>query len=170
MELRMAQGDDLAPLKAMYGALVRHMDASGLRIWDQVYPCEFLAADIRRRALYVLTEGAALLAAFALCPSHSGAGSVRWNSPGGGALYLDRLGVHPGHLRRGLGGAALEQAAMQAQGLGADTLRLFVVDTNAPAIALYRKCGFSQAEGSYDERIDDDLVLRQFGFERTTAP
>lgn len=34
-----------------------------------------------------------------------------------------------------------------------------------PAINLYLKNGFRQVDGIYEERIDDDLTLREYGFE-----
>ena len=36
-------------------------------------------------------------------------------------------------------------------------------------INLYVKNGFKKADGVYDEVIDDDLVLHEFGFERMAA-
>ena len=47
----------------------------------------------------------------------------------------------------------------------AEYLRLFVVDINEPAVHLYRKNGFAQAEGIYEEKFDD-FVLREYGFEK----
>ena len=55
------------------------------------------------------------------------------------------------------------------QELGAEYVRLFVVDINKPAIHLYMKNGFEQADGIYDEVIDDDLVLHEYGFEIKTS-
>ena len=49
---------------------------------------------------------------------------------------------------------------------GVEYLRLFVVDINKPAINLYIKNGFKKAEGIYDEIIDDNLTLHEYGFER----
>ena len=43
------------------------------------------------------------------------------------------------------------------------------MDINEPAINLYVKNGFKKAEGVYDEVIDDDLVLHEYGFERMAA-
>ena len=45
-------------------------------------------------------------------------------------------------------------------------MRLFVVDINEPAINLYIKNGFARVDGVYDEVIDDEFVLHEFGFER----
>ena len=44
-------------------------------------------------------------------------------------------------------------------------LRLLVVDINKPAIDLYFKNGFRRVDEIYEERIDDDLILREYGFE-----
>nr|WP_246615500.1 hypothetical protein [Clostridium thailandense] len=44
-------------------------------------------------------------------------------------------------------------------------LRLFVVDINKPAINVYLKNGFKQVDGIYEEKIDDGLILREYGFE-----
>ncbi|HBC92713.1 MAG TPA: GNAT family N-acetyltransferase, partial [Pelotomaculum sp.] len=44
-------------------------------------------------------------------------------------------------------------------------LRLFVVDINVPAINLYLRNGFRQVDGIYEEKIDDNFTLREYGFE-----
>ena len=94
---------------------------------------------------------------------------MRWSDEQGKALYIDRFGVNVDYLRRGIGSIALNMAVAQAGELGAEYLRLFVVDINEPAINLYVKNGFKKADGVYDEVIDDDLVLHEFGFERMAA-
>ena len=48
-------------------------------------------------------------------------------------------------------------------------LRLFVVDENYPAINLYKKTGFEKVDGIYDEVINNDFVLHEFGFEIKTS-
>ena len=59
----------------------------------------------------------------------------------------------------------IDKAKEVAQNCGAEYLRLFVVDINVPAIHLYIKNGFIRANGIYDEVIDKDLVLHEYGFE-----
>ena len=59
----------------------------------------------------------------------------------------------------------LERAKDTAKDLGAEYLRLFVVDINTPAIQLYLKNGFTRGAGVYDLIIDNDLVLQEYGFE-----
>lgn len=169
MKLRLAEMADLPQLKAVYKEIIRNMDENGVPIWDEIYPCEFFSEDIERNRLYVLTEEENIVSAFALCSSASGADCVRWSDEQGKALYIDRFGVNVDYLRRGIGSIALNMAAARAGELGAECLRLFVVDINEPAINLYVKNGFKKAEGVYDEVIDDDLVLHEYGFERMAA-
>jgi len=52
-----------------------------------------------------------------------------------------------------------------AFGTYAKYLRLFVVDINKPAIKVYLKNGFRQVDGLYEERVDAELILREYGFE-----
>lgn len=59
----------------------------------------------------------------------------------------------------------LEKAKEVAKNLGAEYLRLFVADINEPAIQLYIKNGFTKGIGVYNEVIDDDLILHEYGFE-----
>lgn len=165
MEFRRAVEGDLPQLTAVYRQIIAHMERQGICIWDEVYPCSFFGEDIAQNRLYLLAEGAEILAAFALCTSNDGAGEITWGGGQEKALYLDRLGVNAAHRGKGLGAAALRYAALLAGEMGAKYLRLFVVDCNEPAIRLYQKSGFRQAEGVYDEVIEDDLVLHEFGFE-----
>lgn len=158
--------DDLAPIKKMYGKIIANMDANQINIWDDIYPCEFFKEDITNERLYLLVdEQGAMMAAFALCGESDGAGSVEWEKKDARALYLDRLGVHADYMRKGIGQAALQQAALLAGQRGAEYLRLFVVAENEPAIRLYQKAGFKQAAGMYDEVINEDLTLHEYGFE-----
>ena len=48
---------------------------------------------------------------------------------------------------------------------GADYLRLFVVDSNLPALSLYAADGFSRVEGINIEQINDGPKLIEYGFE-----
>ena len=59
----------------------------------------------------------------------------------------------------------LNKAKVISKNLGANYLRLFVVDINEPAISLYIKNGFKRVKGMYEERFDDGFVLYEFGYE-----
>lgn len=164
MDLRLAQTGDLPALKAMYKKIICRMEQDGIPIWDEVYPCAFFEEDIEKGRLYVLTQGREIAAAFALCETDGGEPALSWKDPRGRALYLGRLGVSVDHLRQGVGSAALRSAMALAQEKGAEFLRLLVVDIDLPAIDLYRKNGFCQADGVHVQRFDD-VVLHEYGFE-----
>ena len=165
MEIRLAVSGDLSRLRAFYLDVVRQMEAQQLFLWDEIYPCCALEEDIAHARLHLLLENGRLLAAFALSPSHDGWDQISWQEPQAPACYLDRLAVSPRCQRQGLGLETLRQAAALAQAQNARFLRLFAANENIPAIRLYQKAGFRQGTGIYEEVIDQDLVIRQLGFE-----
>lgn len=162
---RRAVMQDLPQVKAVYENIVRHMLHRGLSIWDEWYPCMVFEEDIRRRRLYLLLDENGIAAAFALSDTNAGADAVGWRHTGRKALYLERLGVCVGRLGQGLGSRMLGKAKETARLSGAGTLRLFVAESNAPAIRLYEKNGFTKAAGVYEEAIDGGAVLRETGWE-----
>lgn len=63
--------------------------------------------------------------------------------------------------RQGFGAPALAKARETARMQGFECLRLFVADSNIPAIHL-----FARAAGHYDEVFADDCsALREYGYE-----
>ncbi|BCN30929.1 GNAT family N-acetyltransferase [Anaeromicropila herbilytica] len=165
MNLRLANSNDLSKLKAMYGKIIDNMNRNNIAIWDEIYPCEFFSNDIENNRLYVLIESNDIVAAFALCESNDGESYVKWENAHEKALYLDRFGVNVNYSRRGIGSIMLKHAITLTKQKNAKYLRLFVVDINQPAINVYLKNGFRQVDGIYEERIDDDLTLHEYGFE-----
>jgi len=59
-----------------------------------------------------------------------------------GAPLVTHLMTHPHYKRRGLGTSALLSSANALIKQGWSSLSLYVTDSNAPALALYRKLGF----------------------------
>ena len=165
MNFRLAVMQDLPRLKAMYEDIIQNMNNNQIQIWDDIYPCEFFDEDIKNNRLYVLYSNEELISAFVLCDTNLGEKSVEWQDNQRKSLYLDRLGVNVNYSRMGIGSLMLNKAKEVAQKCGAEYLRLFVVDINVPAIHLYIKNGFIRANGIYDEVIDKDLVLHEYGFE-----
>jgi ribosomal protein S18 acetylase RimI-like enzyme len=165
MDFRLAVMQDLPRLKAVYHEIIQNMNDHQIEIWDEVYPCEFFEEDIKNQRLYVLYDKNELVSAFALCGTNSGEKSVNWINHAGKALYIDRLGVNVNDSGKGIGSFMLTKAREVAKTLGAEYLRLFVVDINEPAIRIYTKNGFTKAIGVYDEVIDDDLILHEYGYE-----
>lgn len=166
MEARLAVMSDLPQIKDMYQEIIENMNENGIRIWDEIYPCEFFQNDIENNQLYLLEGFNEIFAAFALCRSNPGSKKVRWAGRHASALYIDRLGVNVNYLKRGIASIAIEKAVQLSKAAGAEYLRLFVVDENYPAIRLYEKNGFQKAIGIYDEVICENLILHEFGYER----
>ncbi len=165
MEIRLATTQDLPALKEMYRRVVERMVQSGLEIWDDVYPVEFLKDDVAVGNLYFAEEDGRPIAAFVLSTNHASAGSIQWNLPSESVIYLDRLAVSVEYSRQGVGKQMLSAAAALAKEKGYTALRLFVVDNNLPALRLYQRAGFQQAEGCLVEVFEDGFTLREFGFE-----
>lgn len=168
MNFRLAKMDDLPQLKEVYEKIIDHMNKANIQIWDEIYPCEFFRGDIENHRLYILTENNEIAAAFALCDSNPGEGHVKWENSHDKAFYIDRLGVNVNYLKQGIGSLMLRKAIALAGEKNARYLRLFVVDINEPAINLYIKNGFEKVDGIYNEIIDDDFALHEFGFEIKT--
>lgn len=165
MELRLANEGDLSQLKIMYKKIVAQMNANNIEIWDEIYPSEFLSEDINQKCLYVLIDQETIAGAFALSDTNPGEYAMQWENKQAKAFYIDRFGVNADYLKRGLGSLMLKEAIALAKEKEAEYLRLFVVDINIPAIHLYKKNGFIQAEGVLEEKIDDELTLWEYGFE-----
>jgi ribosomal protein S18 acetylase RimI-like enzyme len=165
MDFRLAVIQDLPRIKAIYKDIIQNMNDNQIEIWDDIYPCEFFEKDIKNKQLYVLYDNIEIVSAFVLCSTNSGEKSMNWKDNAGKALYIDRLGRNVNYSGKGIGSYMLTKARETAKSLGAEYLRLFVVDINEPAIRLYTKNGFTKATGVYDEVIDDDLVLHEYGYE-----
>ena len=166
IRIRRAAFSDLPAAKEMYAALVARMDQEGWGVWDETYPRDFVEKDIERDQFYLLLEGDRLVGAFALPAHDNGEGDVPWQEPSAPARYLYRFGIAAEYGGRGLGRLALERIGELARGLGAGYLRLYVAHENEPAIALYRKAGFSQLPGEFGEVLEDGTRLFEYAFEK----
>lgn len=165
MEFRLAQMQDLPGLNTSYREVIEQMHRDGLHIWNEFYPFELFEEDIARKRLYVLTVGVEIVSAFALCETNSGEQAISWANPGGKAMYIDRFAVNPRYSGRGIGGHMLKYAGEMAKNKGAEYLRLFVVDSNLPAIRAYEKNCFIRVPGVYREEIRPGEFLCEFGYE-----
>ncbi len=166
MNFRMAEINDLQEIKKVYNNIIADMDNKGISIWDEVYPCEFFEGDIGNNNLYAMfDDNGCMVSAFAIISGNDGDDKVKWKSSSEHPLYIDRFGVNPHYAGKGVGKAMLKKAAEIAKERGADSLRLFVVDINTPAVSLYEKAGFIKADGVYYEKIDEKLILAEYGYE-----
>ena len=168
MNFRFAEMDDLAQLKSVFEKIIEKMNAENGRIWDDVYPCCCFEEDIKNRRLYVLEDDGVILSAFALwaLEPDDERNALIWESDPAKALYFGRFGVNVDSRKSGIGSIMIANAAAAARDKGAEYLRVFVAEKNKPAIHFYLKNGFEKTNVIYDEALDDDFVLRQFGFEK----
>lgn len=165
-KFRLATLRDLPILKQMYMDIIADMYNHAIYIWDDIYPCVMFEDDIKNKRIYILQDGETIVSAFSISFESAGAKSVKWKYSLQNSIYMDRLGVNVNYARKGIGSRMLSECENIAQNMNAETLRFFVVDYNEPAIRLYEKCGFSKAEGTYEEVIDKDLVLHEYGYEK----
>lgn len=168
MHFRLAEISDLAQLKSVFKKITEKMNAENGRIWDDTYPCEFFETDIKNRRLYVLTEEGVILSAFALweLEPDDERNELHWENDPAKALYFGRFGVNVDYRKGGIGSLMIANAADAAKAGGAEYLRVFVAEKNKPAISFYLKNGFEVTDIIYDEVLDEDFVLRQFGLEK----
>lgn len=130
MDFRLAAIDDLQQIKIVYKEIIKSMDDNQIQIWDDIYPCDFFEEDIKNNRLYILMNNNEIVSAFVLCDKNAGEKSVEWKCDCCKVLYLDRFGVNVNYLRKGIGSLMLRKAKETAKKLGAEYLRLFVVDIN----------------------------------------
>jgi ribosomal-protein-alanine N-acetyltransferase len=79
------------------------------------------------------------------------------------AAEIENLVVDQGHRRQGIGAALVAECAQWAARAGATTLRLEVRASNAVALALYHRCGFSAAgvrRAYYSAPVEDAVLLQ----------
>ena len=165
MEFRLAVLNDLVQIKDMYRQIVKSMNENNIQIWDDIYPCVFFENDIKNNQMYLLIDNNEIISAFVLCNTNAGEKEVRWSHDAGKSIYFDRLGVNIKYSNKGIGSLMIDKAKEIAKSLGCESLRLFVVDINIPAIKFYIKNGFEKADGMYDEVFDDGFVLHEYGYE-----
>ena len=146
--LRAATVEDLPAALGAYDAVLTHLETTtNYPLWKRgVYPAP---ADVERwiagGELFLLEAGGAVVGVEVL--NHvSGAGADSpWlvEAEGEDALYIHTLAVVPAALGTGVGSRLVDGAVEVARSRDCRTVRLDVVPTNTPAIALYRRCGFT---------------------------
>lgn len=166
MIFREAKAEDLPQIKDMFIEIIDDMNANGIEIWDEIYPCSYFAKDVEQGRLCVLCDGETIVSALVLADGKDeGEGNIVWKKPSSNALYILRFGVNVRYRNRGLGQRTIKQAAEFAKKRGANSLRLLVVDCNTPARKLYEKCGFALCPGDAVLNFDDGTTLRELGME-----
>ena len=166
MNFRLANINDLNTIKSMYECIVENMNQNNIHIWNKYYPFECFAGDINNQRFYVLEENNNLVAACALCDFNEAEKNMEWENKKAKALYIDRLGVNVNYQGKGYGSLLIKNAIEVARNGQFDYLRLFVVNKNKPAIGLYEKNGFERLNGIYEEKINENVTLKEYAYEK----
>lgn len=168
MQIERVTYETLEEIKDFYRTVVQKMCDEEIFLWDEIYPIEFLQKDIESNELFCLRNNHEILAAFTLCKTGDGAEAIEWSPErdGENIFYLYRFAVNAHHKRTGLGSVALKHIFATAQKQGATTVRFFVETQNLPALSFYKKQGIAQRPGLYVEEVDENLTLREYGFEK----
>ena len=149
LSIKKAQSQDLDAITALYGAVCGCLaDKPFNPGWRKdIFPAredaeQYLAAD----GLYIALDGEAVVGTIALMPETDG------------TLCIHEAAVHPERHREGIGAAMLDFAAREAAQRGANAVRLYVWENNAPAIRAYEKSGFVRLGR-------EDIGLSEFGLD-----
>lgn len=165
MLFRLATNEDLNDIKSVYLRIMEDINDTNLCMWDEDYPISCFEEDIDNKCLHILTDGEAIAGAVAICESGECDEKMRWKDIGAKALYLFRLGVNVNYKGKGIGNILVQEAMKSIKKRGVEYLRLFVVIDNLPAIKLYERNGFRRVDGIFEELIDENRVLREYGYE-----
>jgi ribosomal protein S18 acetylase RimI-like enzyme len=97
------------------------------------------------------------------------AGFLRLRAQADGLGYVSDLAVHPDYQRRGLGEAMMRWALGWFREQNMRRAALTVNTNNGPAIALYHKLGFADAEMGIDYRrpLDEEEVRQTIERQQT---
>jgi ribosomal protein S18 acetylase RimI-like enzyme len=151
-----APRDALAPGFAVRGA--RLEDAEAIAELDAIaFEASFLTSSVVRDGMLEERHVVRLLEETS---TERAAGFLRLRSEGTATGYVSDIAVHPDYQRRGLGEALMRWALGWFREQGLRRAALTVNTGNAPAIALYRKLGFTPDEMGLDYRrpIDEEEV------------
>lgn len=166
MKIRLATNKDLPNLKTMFDKIVSVMESNNVFIWNEYYPYEEFENDIHNNNLYVVVDNSKIISVFGLFDNVSGFDCFEWNDKNAKALYLGRFGVNPDYQNQGYGAKTINEDIKIAKSFDAKYLRLQVVDTNKPAINFYKKVGFIEVRGKFEEYIEEtNTSLIEYGFE-----
>ena len=82
--------------------------------------------------------------------------------------YINNVAVRPEYRRRGIAAALISLLAEQARAIGLAFMTLEVRESNAPAIALYEKLGFTTVgrRKNYYEKPREDAILMTIFFKK----
>lgn len=166
MNLVVAKLEDLNQIKEVYKEIIKNMNKNNIKIWNEYYPTEVFESDIEEGNLYLLKDNKIILGAFAMYEHRDFEEEFEWTNSNEKSFLLNRIGVNVDYLHQGIGTKIISEASKLAKKEDAKYLHLLVSDINVPAINLYLKCNFKKVNGIYEEKIDDNFSVYEYGFEK----
>lgn len=121
----------------------------GIRQWDYTYPNETTANnDIEKQECFIIKENGTCLATITLNEQQDDQYKhINWSIPGNKVLVIHRLAVHPDAQGRGFGKHLTQYASYYALRHGYDTIRLDAFTGNPASNHIYKKLGYTLADG-----------------------
>lgn len=141
---RPADWEEKEQIFALFRRAVVYGRENGNPVWGDDYPrMEFVERDILNGSQYVLTfKGGLAGAVSCLEQDDLDSFSVSWTR--GRSAKLMRLCSAPGLRGRGIGAELERRFCETAKLRGFESIRLLAAADNAPALRLYRACGYVQ--------------------------
>lgn len=140
---RRAIDRDAEAVHALLVAAGEELARQGYLNWTPPFSPDRVRADIRDREIYVVHDGAALVATYMLGGVPPRPYSPEpWPTPSLTALYLNRLAVDPRRQREGVGGWCLRDVEHRARSAGALAIRCDVLEANRRLRAFYERHGY----------------------------
>ena len=165
-KFRRAEPADVPAAQSMYRAITEHAGSTGDPARWNVYghpDPSAVAQGVHDGELYLAVEKSSVAGVEELVGGvilnqvgAEGYDRIPWRvqADNDQILVAHILGVHPGHLRRGVARFLLEQAAVLGRQQGLAALRLETFPSNEPARELYLRAGFKDL-GEYELGFGD---------------
>lgn len=140
-----ATADDVAAIAALRTAAAESLTREfGKGHWSSVVSEKSVLRMVREPGVFVVRDGAAVLATFRLTTRKPWAIDTGYFTEVAKPLYLTEMAVQPARQRQGIGRRAVEEASLMARKWPSDAIRLDAYDAPAGAGGFYASCGYRE--------------------------
>ena len=155
IEFSLATQADMPEIYAMMERAKAHACEQGIYQWTETYPTyDMIFGDIKNSYTEIIKlngKNCGFFTSNSICEDdvHD---HIKWLNEGGGWIILHRLCIDPPFQNRGLGTRALEMFEKRCVSNGFKSIRIDVFSTNAQAIHIYEKFGYSRLGHAFCDR------------------
>ncbi|PTX44961.1 ribosomal protein S18 acetylase RimI-like enzyme [Christiangramia gaetbulicola] len=144
--IRTAQIKDLQEIKSLTEACAQAMIKKHIYQWNEHYPSlEKLEADILKKELFVLEEGAKIIGIIVITPTKDEEYiPIVWLSKTENNLYIHRLATHPDHWGKGYAQKLMDFAEDYAKQHKYESVRLDTFSQNLRNQRFYEARGYQR--------------------------